>query len=403
VPTAGPLSYSSYHTYLECPLRWKYLYVERRPETPKGYFTFGRVVHSVLEELVRPLVVPAARRRGGTDAQTTLHDWGAQPGVEVETARRTLGPDELLALYDRSWTSEGYTSPEEEQRYKALGRTMLLGYRDLLARRPPSPVGLEAHLETRWDGIPIHGYVDRIDRTENGGLEVVDYKTSRELSRTDAFESDQLALYQVLVEANYREPVERLTLFHLRSLTPLESPPRARRTLEPLHNRLGEVADGIRAEAFEPTPGRQCSRCDFRTICPEFRAVPAEEETRLTALVDRFDQLRAEERRLNAEMARTAEELHRSAEELGLHRVRGSKAVALRRREVAWQYPLERVRPMLEREGHAPSTGPDSPEQVRRLLRDPAIPPELRRKVAETGSRRVSWYWELEDADEPRT
>jgi len=25
------------------------------------------------------------------------------------------------------------------------------------------------------------------------------------------------------------------------------------------------------------------------------------------------------------------------------------------------------------------------------------VDPELRRKVAETGARRVKWYWELED------
>ncbi len=393
---APPLSYSSYRTYAECPLRWKYLYVERRPELPKGYFTFGRVVHSVLEELVRPLVVPAARRRGGTDAQTTLHDFGAG-GAPSSGPARTMSTDELLALYDRLWSAEGYGSPEEEARYRALGRTMLLGYLDLLSRRPPTPVGIEEHLETRWDGIPIHGYIDRIDRTANGGLEIVDYKTTRDLTRTDAQESDQLAIYQVLVEANFREPVERLTLFHLRSLTPLEAPPRARRALDPLHARMGEVVDGIREEAFEPTPGRHCARCDFQSICPEFKPVPAAEQDRLAALVDRFDSLRAEERRLESEMARTAEELHHAAEELGLHRVRGSRTVALRRREVAWQYPLERVRPILEGGGGRGTGPPETAEEVRRLLRDPSIPAEVRRRVGETGSRRVRWYWELED------
>ncbi len=392
----SPLSYSSYRTYLECPLRWRFLYVEKRKEAPRGYFTFGRVVHSVLEELVRPYVVPTGRRRGSSEAQTTLHDWGAPAAGAPTPTPRTLSPEDLLAFYDRSWSSEGYTSPEEEARYKALGKNLLLGYRELLERRPPTPVGVEEHLEARWDGIPIHGYIDRIDRTPGGGLEVLDYKTSRELSHEDARESDQLALYQVLVEANYREPVERLTLYHLRSLTPLGTPPRAKTALETLHVRLGEVADGIREEAFEPTPGRPCARCEFQSLCPEFRPVPPPEEERLGALVDRFDQLRAEERRLGEEMARTAEELHRAAEELGLHRVRGSRAVALRRREISWQYPLERLRPILEDSGVATSTHPSSPEEVRRLLRDSSLPAEVRRRVAETGSRRVRWYWELE-------
>ena len=396
----GPLSYSSYRTYLECPLRWKYLYIERRPELPRGYFTFGRVVHSVLEELVRPLVVPAARRRDGPETQTTLRDWADPSAAEGVPARRPpVGPEELLRLYDEHWSSEGYVSRDEEERYRALGRELLLRYRERLALEPPSPVAVEEHLEATWEGLPVHGYVDRIDQTPDGGLEVVDYKTTRELSADDAASSEQLSVYQVLVEKNYRAPVERLTLLHLRSLTPLRAAPRGARTLESLHQRMGEVADGIREEAYEPTPGRHCLRCDFRGICPEFRPIPTEEGPRLAALVDRFDALRADERRLERELSQTAGELHRAAEELGLHRVPGSRAVAVRRKEVAWQYPLEVVRPILERSGADARLSADSAEDVRRLLRDPAVPGEVRRKLAAAGSRQVRWFWELEDAD----
>jgi hypothetical protein len=127
--------------------------------------------------------------------------------------------------------------------------------------------------------------------------------------------------------------------------------------------------------------------------------MPEADGPRLAALVDRFDALRADERRLERELARTASELHRAAEELGLHRVPGSRTVAVRRREVAWQYPLEVVRPMLARSGVDGRLETDSVEDVRRLLRDPSVPSELRRKVAETGSRQVRWYWELEEPD----
>ena len=394
MPSTAALSYSSYHTYLECPLRWKFLYVDRIPETPRGYFTFGRVVHSVLEELVRPLVVPSARRAGETDSQRTLDDWQSRPHGPADSALMTR--DEMLALYDRSWSGEGYTSPEEETRYRALGRELLSKYYDQLAKNRPQPVAVEEHLEARWDGIPIHGYIDRIDRGSTGGLEILDYKTSRELSASDAKDSDQLSLYQVLVESNYSEPVEGLTLYHLRSLTPIRVPPRDRSSLTNLYDRLGTVSDGIRAEAFEPTPGRHCSRCDFRSICPEFRTVPTADEQRLRDLVDRFDRLRGEEQRVGTDLRNTAEELHHAAEELGIHRLPGSKAVAVRRREEAWQYALEGVRPDLERLGLSDRLPTGRPEEVRRLVRDPSVDAELRRKVAETGVRRVKWYWELE-------
>jgi putative RecB family exonuclease len=400
VASVPALSYSSYRTYLECPLRWKFLYIDRLPEAPRGYFTFGRVVHSVLETLVRPLIEPPARRVGGEETQRTLDEWRPAGGVAAEVA--WIGPEALIDLYERSWTSEGYSSPEEEARYRSLGRDLLLRYYEHLVRERPHPVAVEEHLEARWDGIPIHGYVDRIDRTPSGGLDIVDYKTSRELSSEDAKDSDQLSLYQVLVESNYTEPVERLTLYHLRSLTPLRARPRARGTLEHLHDRLGLVSDGIRSEAFEPNPGRQCARCDFQAMCPEFRPVPASDSARLTELVDRFERLRSEERRLESELKRTAEEMHHAAEELGIHRVPGSRSVAVRRKEESWQYSLDAVRPVLERSGLAHRIGSGSQEEIRALVRDRSVDPEVRRQLAEVGSRRVKWYWDLDAAESPK-
>jgi len=161
---------------------------------------------------------------------------------------------------------------------------------------------------------------------------------------------------------------------------------------------MGTVVDGIRAEAYDPTPGRQCSRCDFQSRCPEFRSVPAPEGSRLTELVDRFETLRKEEHRLEQELRRTAEELHHAAEELGVHRIPGTRAVAIRRREEAWQYALEPLRPQLESAGLTERIARGSPEEVRKVLRDPRVAPDLRRRIAETGSRRVKWYWELDES-----
>ena len=391
------LSYSSYRTYLECPLRWKFLYLDKLSEVPRGYFTFGRVVHSVLEQLVRPLVVPSPRRVSAQEAQRTLDEWRPTTPSPRETPWMTEA--ELLALYERSWSGEGYSSPEEETRYRALGRDLILRYFAHLLRDRPHPVAVEEHLEARWDGIPVHGYVDRIDRTATGGLEIVDYKTSRELSSEDAKDSDQLSLYQVLVEHNYPDPVERLTLYHLRSLTPLRARPRARGTLERLHDRLGTVSDGIRSDAFEPNPGRHCPRCDFQAICPEFRPVPTADGTRLRELVDQFERLRADERRLELELRRTAEQLHRAAEELKIHRVPGSRSIAVRRREETWQYSLDAVRPLLERAGLTHRLSSGSQEEIRALVRDRALDPETRRRLAELGTRRVRWYWDLDSAN----
>lgn len=394
---ASPLSYSSVRAYLECPLRWKYLYVDRLPEAPRSYFSFGRTIHSVLEEAVRPLVVPSARRTPSGTSQRTLEDFHAGRAASASPEAKPVGETAaVLEMYRRAWVSDGYTSPEEESRYKRLGEEILTGYWETLRAAPPTPVAIEEHLQASWQGIPVHGYIDRVDRTPSGGLDVVDYKTSRELSRTEAKESDQLALYQVLVQENFSDPVEKLTLYHLRSLTPLRTEPRSPPVLEELHGRVATVRDGIRSAEFPPTPGRQCPRCDFRGICPEFKEVPGTDKERLAVLVDRFRELREREQTLSGELEATATELHRAAEELGLHRIPGTHDVAIRRREETWRFDRRRVGEVLEEHGLSDRVDRDDPEAVRRFAKDPEVPPSAREAITSAGSRRTRWYWELE-------
>jgi putative RecB family exonuclease len=391
-----PVSYSSVRTYLECPLRWKFLYVDELPEAPHGYFSFGRSVHSVLEDLLRPLVVPSARLTPSGATQRTLDTFPTE-GPPVPGPGHLLDPAELLAAYDARWVRDGYSSQEEEARYKALGAEILIKYREDLVRNPPAPVAIEEHLEAKWDGLTVHGYIDRIDRRPNGGLEVLDYKTSRELSAEDARTSDQLSLYQVLVERNYSDPVDRLTLYHLRSRTAHSTPRRAPDVLEGVHERFGRANDGIRSESFEPTPGRHCSRCEFKALCPEFRVVPEPEQAGLLALVDRFQRLRLEEERLESDLRAAAEELHREAERLGIHRIPGTDRVAIRRREEVWRFREESVAPILAEHGLTDKVRADDPDAIRRLTQDRRSDAGLRRRLSEVGGRQVRWYWVLEE------
>jgi putative RecB family exonuclease len=393
VALLGPLSYSSVRTYLECPLRWKYLYVDRLPEAPRGYFSFGRTVHAVLEELVRPLVVPLPRVVGAGTTQRTLDEFRAAAPSEP---RAPMGREELLRAYARLWVGDGYTSPEEEARYRALGQELLLRYYDGFVRAPPVPVAVEEHLEARWDGIPVHGYIDRIDRTASGGLEILDYKTSRGLSVIDAATSDQLSFYQVLVEKNYPAPVESLALFDLRGGSALRVGKRSTEAIRALAENVGRTADGIRAEAFEPLPGRHCQRCEFRPRCPEWAPVPLEEREKLGGLVDRFVHLRDEEARVERELRRVAEELHREAERLGVHRIPGSSGTALRRREENWSFAPEDVRELVTAPELKDRVSATDAAAVERLVRDPTVDPELRRRLAERAGRRVRWFWELD-------
>jgi putative RecB family exonuclease len=389
-----PLSYSSVRTYLECPQRWKYLYVDGLTEAPRGYFSFGRTIHAVLEEFVRPLVVPFPRITAIGQTQTTLDQYG--PGAPIGSPAEPMDREALLSTYRRLWIPEGYTSTDEEEKYRALGEDLLVRYRDSYVSSPPVPIAVEEHLEARWDGIAVHGYIDRIDRTPTGGLEIVDYKTGRGLSRAEARESDQLSFYQVLVANNFPAPVESLSLFDLRGTTALRVPSRTADELIPVHARLSTAADGIRSESYEPTPSRACTRCEFRSICPEFKEVPKDERTRIIGLVDRFVELRQKGDQLDRDLRKAADDLHAEAERLGVRRLPGSAGSAFRRREERWNFSPEAVRPLLEKTPHLERVSRPDPARLERLVTDPKVDPALRRALAARGGRSVRWYWELD-------
>jgi CRISPR/Cas system-associated exonuclease Cas4 (RecB family) len=254
------LSYSSFHTYEDCPQRWKFLYVDEIPEEARSYFSFGRTMHLTLESFVSPLVLPVGR----SHRQLKLSEF-------TETKPRSpMTLEELLAQYERHWIREGYGSESEERKYFLVGKDLLTRYHSIFTSAPPRPVAVEKDLKGSVDGVPLHGIIDRIDLTKRGGLEVLDYKTSRELSMRDANSSDQLTFYQLLVEQNYEQPVEALVLYHLRSLTPLASPPRKHPEIANLSRRVAEVAGGITSQSFEPRVGPHCARCEFRKMCPAF-------------------------------------------------------------------------------------------------------------------------------------
>ena len=90
-----PLSHSAVHTYLDCPQKWKLKYVDKLPEKPRHFFSFGKSLHEALEFLY---------------------------GV------KTLPPpslDEVLKAYYEHWYSEGYASLQQEEQYRAEGVRIL--------------------------------------------------------------------------------------------------------------------------------------------------------------------------------------------------------------------------------------------------------------------------------------
>jgi DNA helicase-2/ATP-dependent DNA helicase PcrA len=292
------LSYTSIHTYEQCPLQYKYRYLDRLEWEAKPALSFGESLHEALEWFY---------------------------------SAKTPHPPELpslLAKLAEVWVGDGYEGEEEEQRYLEHAREVLTTFYHANAAKFRMPVAVEQRFELDLEDFVLTGKIDRMDRHADGTYEILDYKTNRKLPPRNRLASDlQLPIYQYAASSIWGVTPGKLTLYYLLPNQRFSTRPWGDERLAGMLERLRGVARSIRTGAFDPIPNVLCPWCDFKNLCP----VAPGAEMGLARLVDRYADL--ERRRINLEglLGETAAELDRvwPEGESAVH----SKRNCLRRRE----------------------------------------------------------------------
>jgi superfamily I DNA/RNA helicase/CRISPR/Cas system-associated exonuclease Cas4 (RecB family) len=238
LPTRGEgllLSASDIETYRTCPLKYKFARVFRIPSEPTINQRFGILVHQVLE-----------RYHQGSG--------------------RTL--DELLGLLQAGWRRGGFGGSDQERQLHAKADGALRRYHDRFRTEDAEPMWFEKAFSFRMGAHTLRGRVDRVDRLPDGDYELIDYKTGRPRTAAQLREDVQLSLYAVGArEAWGLESSQQAYLYVLDDAKvplPVEDVDR-----DWITETVLEVAGGIRAQGFEPTPSyAACSICDYRIACP---------------------------------------------------------------------------------------------------------------------------------------
>ncbi len=233
------LSASDIDTYRACPLKYKFARVFRIPQEPTLHQRFGIAVHQVLE-----------RYHAGSEESQPL-----RPGPLAD----------LLDLLDQAWRRQGFGDSDEERQLRAKAAASLARYHERATADDAQPIWFERQFTFKLGPHLLRGRVDRVDRAASGEYELIDYKTGRPKSADQLAADVQLSLYTVAAREAWGLGDARGAYWYV-----LDDVKVAVTGDEQWIRQVAtEVAEGIRAQEFEPTPSAAtCSFCDYRLACP---------------------------------------------------------------------------------------------------------------------------------------
>jgi RecB family exonuclease len=249
-PTPSNLfSFSRVKCFHQCPLRYRYRYLQGLKESFRSIESFlGNVVHDTLEWMY------AERNRGSTTDQAAM--------LETFAASWRASRDDSVAII---------RVDDDEESYLQLGREMLVRFlRETFDRDHSETVALEQRLSLRLsDTVVFTGFADRVGRTDQGRLFVVDYKTSKNEGTGSEFsEGLQAPLYAACVLGDHGENEVLAGYHYLRhGTTRWQTVDRERATQ--LFERFLDLANEAEAAGdFTARPGILCAWCGFNAECP---------------------------------------------------------------------------------------------------------------------------------------
>lgn len=255
-PRPLALSPSRAGDYQQCPLLYRFRAIDRLPEPKTVAQVKGTLVHAVLEEMHK---LPRQDRLYPAAVKRLKPNWTTMCQEDPELTDLVSDAD----LYD----------------FLVECRTLLRGYFEM-----ENPQGFDAHECEMYvdtvlpNGVPVRGFIDRVDIAPTGQVRVVDYKTGKKPKPQWSQQAQfQMRFYALVYWRLFDVVPTQLRLMYLKVIDSMFLTP-STEELEFFERDLGDLwakieGDG-RAGTFRPKTSKLCGWCPHQALCPAFGGTP---------------------------------------------------------------------------------------------------------------------------------
>jgi len=249
-------SHSRLNTFEQCPLKYKYKYVECIEcgiETSIEAFV-GDMVHKTLQKLYNDLrFLKMNSLKELIQYLETI--WKENWNDNILIVRKEYPVENWLALAKRFVT-------EYYEKYKPFNQARTIG----------TEIPVKIKLDENGKYV-LKGVIDRLD-FKDGVYEIHDYKTTMSATAPTQEYLDvdkQLALYSIAVKDMYGDVKDIRLIWHFLAFNKEMQSKRTEFQLEQLKREVIEFIKRIESEErFEPRVSKLCDWCEYRSICPKW-------------------------------------------------------------------------------------------------------------------------------------
>lgn len=238
-------SYSQLKTYLQCPLRYKFRYIDKKLKQDQEatfYLSIGRSLHNFLARIYQTDFI------------------------------FNYSPESIKYELRKDWITKGFQNNKEESEWFDKCSKMV---QNLLADKnyKRKPLLVERTFLSAVENFEIKSKIDRIDKLNEAECEIIDYKVGESEISPDVLKDDlqwafhYLSSFEIL-ENIYKLKITRITFIFLDAVLKEYFYPDQEKVKDALKSIKGIVELIESKEMFEPKLNKFCTDCRYKVICP---------------------------------------------------------------------------------------------------------------------------------------